>query len=327
MLARRKSSKRKSAPVVLALKRVAVTGASGMVGSHIMSALQDINVQVTASARTAPKHQNNFDRFVSWDLATWREPEDLDQLFPDVDAIVHAGAAVPKPGEDVDVQNLFDANVRGCTAIGNWSAQRKLPVINISGATVYDKAAPMPVREDAPKSSRGAGGFYGFTKWGGEVALDHFRDDLPFLVHLRPTSIYGAGMSSKSLIGRFLTQAGNDETISLSPPVDDRFGLVHAKDVARATVCALRKNVTGNFNIVGEKPHSLSEIVDACIAVTGSGQMMIEGGSANRPANITFDLEGRHAADVLTYTPTIDLHTGLAEVWAELARHADHKSS
>tara|TARA_R110000787_G_scaffold174448_3_gene287035 strand:+ start:3286 stop:4245 length:960 start_codon:yes stop_codon:yes gene_type:complete len=311
--------------VVLALKRVAVTGASGMVGRHIMSALQDINVQVTASARTAPKHQNNFDRFVSWDLATWQEPEELNQLFPDVDAIVHAGAVVPKPGDNVDVQNLFDANVRGCTAIGNWAAQRKLPLINISGATVYDKAAPMPVREDAPKSSRGAGGFYGFTKWGGEVALDYFRDDLPFLVHLRPTSIYGSGMSRKSLIGRFLIEAGNDETISLTPPVDDRFGLVHAKDVARATVCALQKRVTGNFNIVGEKPHSLSDVVDACIAVTGAGRVMIEEVSANRSANITFDLDGRHAADVLKYTPAIDLQTGLAEVWAEMAQSTDHK--
>ena len=83
--------------------------------------------------------------------------------------------------------------------------------------------------------------------------------------------------------------------------------------------------MTGNFNIVGEKPHSLSDVVDACIAVTGAGRVMIEEVSANRSANITFDLDGRHAADVLKYTPAIDLQTGLAEVWAEMAQSTDHK--
>ena len=80
------------------LRTVAVTGASGMVGRHVVAALCRAEIECWAVDRAR------------WDLRRWASDKELDDIFDGCDAIVHAGAAVPSPGRPVPPEDLIDLN-------------------------------------------------------------------------------------------------------------------------------------------------------------------------------------------------------------------------
>ena len=155
----------------MVLSSIALTGASGMLGRHVVAALAAAGFQVIACSRHKEWGTALSEARV-WDLTQWRSFDELDELFKGARAIVHAGAMVPKAEGPLDEGRMFDANVRACLNLGEWALARSVPVVHISGAIVYVEPDRQGIDETAPTGHSGLGGFYGLTKL---LAEDIFR--------------------------------------------------------------------------------------------------------------------------------------------------------
>jgi UDP-glucose 4-epimerase len=289
----------------MVLGKIGLTGATGMLGRHLHAALNAAGADVVSVSRTSGEGVK------VWDLANWLHHKEFDELFSGVRAVVHAGALVQPTGE-VDQARMFDANVRACLNLGQWAVARDIPMVYISGAIVY--ADPYATRQDesAPLGFSGLGGFYGFSKLLAEDVLVRLRQQGLKLALLRPTSIYGQGMDEGKLVRRLLSLAAADGVIELVEPSADCIDLVHAADVSGATVAALLRQCWETFNVSSGEPVTIRSLAQACLDVTGKGQICCTGQiqPGYRP-KITYSLEISRARELLGWEPVIDIWRGL----------------
>lgn len=296
----------------MVLRTVAVTGVSGMVGRHLAVALTKAGFEVRASSRTRPSALPPSATWAAWDLCDWKSADALDRLFEGADAVVHAGAAVPGRRPEPTRRQMLDANVRATLCLAEWAAQRKLPLVFISGAVVYADVGRPGIKETDAVAGGAFGGFYGLTKALAESMLEPLSADGLRLSVLRPSSIYGDGLPGGKMIAGFLAAARRGETIEVAPPAGDRINVVHAADVARAAVLALSSGAAGVFNVRGPETVSVEDIARACVGAVGAGCVAVADQPAGCATTLRFDLDGAAAAERLGYRPSIDLKRGLA---------------
>ena len=292
--------------------RIALTGASGVLGRHIMAFLARERVEVLASSRRVPADPGETSSWGIWDLQEWREPAELDKLFPDATAVIHAGALVRAPGVTMDNRTLFDANIRATRALGDWALARCIPMIFISGATVYAAAeGGRPAEQDELAWHGASGGAYGHSKLLAEAVLWPLQQQGLALAVLRPSSIYGTGMASGKLIPSWLGIAAKDETILVDPPAKDCIDLVHAADVARAVKLTLDRRAWTTFNVASGAPQTLMEIAAACVSVVGRGRVILRETTTDRPPQLRFALNTEYARRELNFQASIGIEQGL----------------
>jgi len=288
------------------LSKVGLTGSSGMLGRHIDAALKAAGAEVVAVSRSGSNGA------ISWDLGDWLEMDALDEIFAGVQAVVHAGAYV-QPSGLVDQARMFNTNVRACFNIGEWAMSRNIPLLYISGAIVYADSCALMQKESALLGWSGLGGFYGFSKLLAEDMLIRLRQRGLKLCVLRPTSIYGHGIDGDKMVPRFLTAATKNEVIDLVLPVDDRVDIVHASDVASATLLSLERECWDTLNISSGKPVSVIELAEACVEVAGGGCIEIKGElPLDYKALVRFSLDITRARECIGWQPRIDVHKGLS---------------
>jgi nucleoside-diphosphate-sugar epimerase len=178
----------------MVLRKIALTGASGMVGYHILELLISKGISCVATSRRQPILIQEGVSWFAWDLKEDKGIEELDLLFTNVDGILHVGATVPNSEEIVLEKDMFDANVRACLLLGQWAVKKNIPLVFLSGSTVYANQNKSGIKENDKKTYNGFGGFYGFTKLLAEEIFQHLRKEGLKLTILRPSSIYGYGL-------------------------------------------------------------------------------------------------------------------------------------
>lgn len=285
---------------------IGITGASGMLGRHLLALCRARGHQVVATSRRPPSGD------VTWrpsDLAEWREPGQLDSVLSGTDAVVHLGAALPGP-DCPTAAGLIDLNVRATLVLGQWALKAGKPVVFMSSGSVYGETAH-PVAEDAPLADTPLGGFYGLSKQLAERVLDHLAAQGLRRATIRPTAIYGWGTPGDKMIAGFLARAAAGETIEVAPPLDDRVNLVHAADVARAVLAAVELGAQGVFNVAGPAQVSMVELAQACVRAAGKGEVRTLDGACGRAPVNRFQLDTARAAGRLGYAPRVGVETGL----------------
>lgn len=291
----------------MVLNRIGLTGATGLLGRHLRAALEMAGAEVVAvSRRAAPG-----DGVGIWNLAEWKSMVELDVLFNDVQAIVHAGAMVQTTGF-VDEGLMFDTNVRACVNLGQWAVNRKVPIVHISSSTVYDDVTSSDISEEAPLGWSKSGNFYGLTKLLAEDVLNRLRQRGLKLSVVRPSSLYGYGLPSDKIVSAFLAKAREGETIKLDPPIDDRVDFIHAADVSCAIMAILKAEAWDIFNVASGRAVSIKEMAEACVLAIGKGSLLINQNKVQLRDPITrFALNTDRARSRLGWQPVLDIKQGL----------------
>lgn len=297
----------------MVLKKIALTGASGVLGRHITALCQSCGISVITSGRSHSKRNDPVD-FI-WDLKQWRDSGELDAAFANVDAVVHAGALVPTHGGSDTARDFFDANVRSTLCLGEWARQHNLPLVYLSGGIVYKDSGQVDIKESAPKGFSSFGDVYGLSKWLGEEILSPSRERGLKLCTLRPSSIYGHGMAANKLIPNFLSLAARGEELVVKSPGDFRIDLIHAFDVALAILAALANNVSGDFNIASGSRPSVLELAKLCVEVSrGKGDVKQEAAHPSSSSGTRFFLNDDAAKKAFRFNPLFPIKTGLSEI-------------
>lgn len=226
---------------------VAVTGATGFVGGHVVDHLVEQGHTVIAYGRRpvsdfAPRRNTTY---VQWDIT--RGPIDPPS---GVDAVVHCAAGVTDWGT---YRDLHLVNVGGTEAV--LDTFHAVPqFIHISTSSVYDMTKPtLRINEDAilPQSHEDA---YSQTKMLSERAVEQRRANA---VVLRPHAIYGPSDRTVLVRLRRARRFGRQLAIGNGR---NRISLTHVANLSHAVECALSApNGYHVFNVADATESTLDE--------------------------------------------------------------------
>ena len=201
--------------------KIAMTGATGRVGSRLLPRLREQGHDVrTLTHRLADRNA-------------------VEELVSDVDAVVHVAAAL-RTSTDFEGVNVHDTR-----ALAESAA--KVPLfVHISTNLVYPGGLGRPATEDDPTDPDPAFGDYPRTKALGEEAVLDTRE----ATILRLAFVYGDGDPHLEESLRWAS----------TWPGHQRLHMVHHADVAQAVVKVLESGAGGIFNVADDSPITAVEL-------------------------------------------------------------------
>jgi len=298
----------------MVLNKIGLTGAAGMLGHHLRTALEERGIQVVALSRKSEPVK----KIIGWNLKDWQSLEYLDSIFEGVQAVVHAGAMLPDKSKLSSEDLMFNINVRSCINLGLWAIKRQVPIVFVSSSCVYRYPEKINLEESAELGWNELGGFYGFSKLQAEDALMRLCSNGLRLAIIRPSAIYGLGLPENKLVSSFLHMARAGKIISLTQPVNDRINFVHATDVSLAILAILKMGAWDIFNIASDYLLSVKGLAEACVSVVGNGDVSVDKEHPLERAPINrFGLNTERAKSCLGWQPSISIKQGLEMILKE----------
>jgi nucleoside-diphosphate-sugar epimerase len=175
---------------------VAVTGASGFIGSHLTAELAARGHSVRALARRAGERRGNgvrksdADPTVESVTVDYSDDSALERAFADVDIVFHAAGATRAPTRrELEVANVeLTQRVFGAFHRATESVQRRFVLVSSQAAAGPAAALDSPIHEtDHPAPIEA----YGQTKLAAEQAIESADTrDCTWTV-IRPAAVYG----------------------------------------------------------------------------------------------------------------------------------------
>lgn len=296
------------------MAKVAVTGGSGFIGSHVVDVLVESGHEVTVIDHRVRPHRN-------------------DVRFEDVDLLDLASALVALKG----AEHIFHL-----AAVSNVNYAFKYPVystaLNVLGTTnvleaarlnggarvhlastvwVYNGAPTgVPADESVPFYLHGAGHIYTSTKMAAETLCHCYAElyKVPFTI-LRYGIPYGPRMREELLIPIFLKKALGGEPLTIGGQGSQFRKFLYVRDLARAHVLAMdERAVSQTYNLEGKRNITVLEVAEAICGIVGD-HVKIEfvperaGDFAGR------EVTSQKADDELGWTPEVDFEIGLRRTY------------
>ncbi len=285
--------------------RILVTGATGFLGRHVITALSDAGHEVISSSRGATGPRG----------AALHVAHDFISAvpFPDVgrlDAIVHLAG-------DGDVQraashpvSITQVNAQGTMHALGVAQQTDAAFLLASTQRVY-RPGPEPLGEDAPKEPTEP---YGYSKLAAELYVEMASRIFGVRAAiLRFFTVYGPGqmiMSGTSGVVAILGQraVAGEPMLVLS---HHRKDLVEVSDAAGAIVLALQHATVPArpYNIATGVPTSVLDLGRALRKAAGCDSEIVEDYSEGDPGDLIADIT--RARLELGYEPRVHLEEGL----------------
>ena len=280
-----------------------------MLGRHLLARLERDSVDHVELGRSSEP--------VSWDLSHWPHPGTLDGAFGDCDAVVHAGALIPRRGRETAWNEWYDANVRACAALAEWGSSAEVPIVFISSASVYSNPNAQSLNESDARGGGTLGGLYATSKLLGERVFEAFMQEGGRCAILRPSSLYGTGEAVGALTSRFVRAAQAGEQIELKAPFDDTFDFIHAADVADAVVRVMVAEAWETLNVASGREVTLVELAESAVAAVGRGSVLRAASAVEaRAGRPQFQLDTTRARRLLGFQSSISLRSGLRALHA-----------
>ncbi|MEU3961347.1 SDR family NAD(P)-dependent oxidoreductase [Streptomyces buecherae] len=269
---------------------VAVTGAEGFIGSHLVETL------VTAGARVRAMVQyNSFSSFgwletlpadvldqVEVVLGDVRDPGSVTGLVTGVEAVYHLAALIAIPYSYRAPHSYVETNVTGTLNVLEAVRHLEIPrLVHTSTSETYGTAQTVPITEDHPINTQSP---YAASKAGGDRLADSYHASFATpVVTLRPFNTFGPRQSMRAVIPTVIGQvAAGQHTIILGDlrPTRD---FSYVKDTAAAFLAvgtAPAERVVGHtFNAgtggeisVGELVGLIGTLMDTTLEVREDAQ-------------------------------------------------------
>lgn len=304
------------------MKKAAVTGADGFIGSHLTETLLEKGYHVRALAQynsfnnwgwlEQVKHPNL--EIITGDV---RDPNFCREFAKDADVMFHLAALIAIPYSYVAPDSYIDTNVKGtlniCQACRDAGVGRLLVT---STSEVYGTARYVPIDEKHPKQPQSP---YSASKIGADaIALSfHNAFDLPVTI-VRPFNTYGPRQSARAIIPTIISQIASGERIikvgDLTPTRDFNF----VKDTCRGFVAIAEspETIGKEINIATGKEISMQKTLDTIAEIMNVEVQWVRDPERIRPASSeVFRLCGDNTqiTSLTDWRPRVSLKEGLRE--------------
>ncbi|MGW2325907.1 SDR family NAD(P)-dependent oxidoreductase [Streptomyces sp. NPDC001700] len=217
------TSENKSASAPSTATPVAVTGAEGFIGSHLVEALVATGHRVRAMVQ-----YNSFSDFgwletlpkdvlseVDVVLGDVRDPGSVTGLVKGAEAVYHLAALIAIPYSYRAPHSYVDTNVTGTLNVLEAVRHQEIPrLVHTSTSETYGTAQTVPITEDHPINTQSP---YAASKAGGDRLADSYHASFATpVVTLRPFNTFGPRQSMRAVIPTVIGQvAAGQRTVTL----------------------------------------------------------------------------------------------------------------
>lgn len=201
-------------------RTVAVTGATGFVGSHLVCRLVDAGYQVRVLTRRMPVNPIYGERPIEAVIGDLADADSLRRLLEGADALVHAAGLIKAPDRD----SFFQVNAAGTRQV--------VEAVRGQGAPLrFVLLSSLAARE--PQLSA-----YAASKRAAETALTQVGGGLAWTI-VRPPAVYGPGDRETLAFFRAARRG-----LVPAPNVHARVSMIHVRDLAAAIETVLKSEST-----------------------------------------------------------------------------------
>lgn len=246
---------------------IAVTGASGHVGSSLIRQLLDEGHQVRAMVRTQkpPASLQGLDvELVRGDVC---EPSTLAPLLDGVDRLFHLAALISIVGPmDGKVRAV---NVHGARNVAQAALDAKVKkMVHVSSVHAFAmNGSGGSIDETHPRANESNSPAYDASKASGEVEVRKIVDKGLDAVVVHPSGVLGPFDYGPSRMGKVLLQIGNGRMPGL---IGGGFDWVDVRDVCTSMRAAADKGRTGESYILSGRYATVADLAQTASAITGA---------------------------------------------------------
>jgi nucleoside-diphosphate-sugar epimerase len=233
-----------------------LTGATGLIGSHLLRCLEpdDVVYAVSRSGRVAAAHHT-----VPIDLG---RPWATDQLPGDIETVVHLAQSEHFNDFPAHAEDLFAVNVRSTATLLEYArgiGARRFVLASTGG--IYGGGLK-PLSEDSAVRGDGKRAYYIRTRICSELLSECYTEYLN-VVCLRFFFVYGRGQRARMLVPRLVDAVRTGRPVTLSSEHGIRLNPIHAEDAAKAVASAMRLDGSHTINVAGPSVLSIRDMADA----------------------------------------------------------------
>ncbi len=317
------------------MARYLVTGVAGFIGSrtaemlldagHELVGVDDLNdaydvrVKEYRLERLRGRPGFRFERLDIADRAAVAEAELQQESF---DGLINLAA---RAGVRASVENpwlYLDTNVTGALNLLELCRSRGIPkFVLASSSSVYGTESPIPYREDHDTTRPISP--YAASKLGAEVLCHTFHSlhGLDVTV-LRYFTAYGPAGRPDMSVFRFTQRIREGRPIRVYGDGSMSRDFTYVDDIVRGTVAALAPLGYEIFNLGGDRPHKVMELIQLIERRLGRSAE-IEFAPAHPADVLATWADIRKAEKLLGWRPQVSLEEGISRAveWYEAERH------
>jgi len=256
--------------------KIAVTGGSGFIGSHLVGALLGKHEVLVVDKRKPDGNGPAGAAFIQMDIR-----DDLGACFAGCDAIYHLAADPSVSGSSANPAGSFADNVVGTFNVLEAARKNDVgQVVFASTSAVYGNAK-MPTKEDAPIAPASN---YGASKAAGEAYIRAYSECYGIKASaLRYANIFGEGSGHGVMHDFFRKLSANPARLEILGDGKQQKSFMYVKDAVFATVLVAGKQggKFEAFNVGSENCVNVDELARLVASEMGlSPSFMHTGGQA-----------------------------------------------
>ena len=269
--------------------KIAVTGGSGFIGSHIVDILCENGHEVLVIDKGVKPYRDDVE-FFDVDITDYNGLEDV---IKNCEQVFHL-AAISNVNHVYDNPRLsVDINISGTVNILEASRNHGISRVYFASTVwVYTGCNGQNVDEDSPFYLPGAGHIYSTSKIASEFLIHDYWElyKQPFTI-LRYGIPYGPRMRKELVIPIFINKALNGEDITISGDGSQFRNFVYVGDIAKAHILAMNEKAKNQvINLEGRQKVTVKNVAETIVKEVGSNSKITFGES--RPG----DYEGKEVS-------------------------------
>jgi UDP-glucose 4-epimerase len=299
--------------------KVVVSGGAGFIGSHVCDVFLAAGHRVVALDDLSTGRKQNLDPAASLVVADIRSPEAADLIRRErPDVLCHLAAQMDVRRSVADPRFDADCNILGLLNLLEAARQASVGkvVFSSTGGAIYGEQDVFPAPEThatRPVSP------YGVSKAAGELYLGYYRAQYGLRsVALRYANVYGPRQNphgEAGVVAIFSERLLSGQPCTIYGTGRQTRDFVHGLDVARANLLAAEREVEGPINIGTGVETDIRRLYALLAEAVGVRELPRQ--AAAKPGEqLRSSLDGRLAARVLGWSPSVMLSDGLAQTVA-----------
>lgn len=313
--------------------RVAVTGAGGFIGSHLVEELVARQAKVRAMVRY--NSSNSWSRLEELPRETLSrievipadvtDPHAVESFVEGQSVVFHLAASISIPYSYRAPASFVQANAVGTLNVLEASLKGKVRrVVHTSTSEAYGEARYAPMDENHPLQAQSP---YAASKIAADKLAESFHRSfgLPVSI-LRPFNTFGPRQSARAIIPTIMAQlAAGASLLRLGNlrPVRD---LTYVRDTARGFIRMAESSaaIGQTINLGTGRGVSVQQLVQKIFSVAKT-RATVESvrERSRRSTSEIFKLisDNRKARSVIRWRPEVSLEEGLEETWRYIERN------
>jgi UDP-glucose 4-epimerase len=244
---------------------ILLTGASGFIGSRLLSAIGKMSSEKVLALTSEPIDGVNFILHKNY---SFEKGFLVDAGFSDsIDTIIHVGAFTPKNGQEANIIDRCNLNVYNLEKLINLELPNLKKIIFLSTLDVYGDADVIDENSTLCPAT-----LYGFSKLYGERIVSVFAKERGIESQiLRIGHVYGPGEDKyEKIIPVTIKKLIANQNIEIWGDGSELRAFIYIDDVVKAIINSLSINgQIGAINVVGDESVSIKDLVGHITNISG----------------------------------------------------------